>query len=135
MFNYTIENSEKLVYQDQDVINCTMKDKIISIDSIWNMQVGKKGEKIPLNVNYAKIYHHVGALKPWCFKYIEKYKKPYLESLKYTKWKNKVYLYSLFSFFALFLKLRKNLVRFRWSKKEKRIELFGKVILDSKCQK
>lgn len=67
---------DKIKYQDQDVINITLSDKIKIIDSIYNFTRNDKTK----NRNDAVIIHFVGAKKPW-------------KSLSFNKLKQLYYYY------------------------------------------
>ncbi len=126
LFDFAVQNADKMIYQDQDVINCALQDRILLLNEKWNIQIGKEGQKD--NFKEVKIYHHVGADKPWSMVCTSPFKKYYLQYLRYTPWKSKIFLYKIFSIFSLFKIVRRNLIRFRWSKKEKLIRIFGCVV-------
>lgn len=67
---------DKIKYQDQDVINITLSNKIKIIDSIYNFTRNDKTK----NRNDAVIIHFVGAKKPW-------------KSLSFNKLKQLYYYY------------------------------------------
>lgn len=74
------ENNEiykdKIKYQDQDIINITLSNKIKIIDSIYNFTRNDKTK----DYNTAVIIHFVGAKKPW-------------KSLSFNKLKQLYYYY------------------------------------------
>ena len=55
---------DKILYQDQCVINITLQDKIKIIDNIYNFTT-KLYKKDKNKIKNAKIIHFVGAKKPW----------------------------------------------------------------------
>jgi len=67
---------DKIKYQDQDIINITLGNKIKIIDSIYNFTRNDKTK----NCNDAVIIHFVGAKKPW-------------KSLSFNKLKQLYYYY------------------------------------------
>ncbi len=130
LFNYAAQNAEKMIFQDQDVLNCVLQDKMLLLDKKWNIQVGREGQKD--DFDDVKIYHFVGANKPWTLMYILPFKKYYLKYLRYTPWGAKTLLYNIFSVFGFFKIIRRNVFRFRWSKKEKMIRILGCVVYRGK---
>lgn len=89
LINKTRELSNKIKYQDQDIINIVFKNHVKQFDSIYNFasaNVSKEKEKR----KKAIIIHYTGSLKPWDKKCKNKLKKIWLKyALKATCIKNK----------------------------------------------
>ena len=67
LFNYTVNNQDKIVWQDQDVMNVVMQNGILYLPLVWNTQVfdWDRSSKFCEVLNSAKIIHYVGCIKPW----------------------------------------------------------------------
>lgn len=64
LFHNTKELADKILYQDQDIINITFKNNIKELDSIFNFAtINVKEEKDKRNS--AIIIHYTGKRKPW----------------------------------------------------------------------
>ena len=64
LFNNTIKWQNKILFQDQDVINITLKNKIKPLDSIYNFMT-ENAKKEKNKRNNAIIIHYTGKCKPW----------------------------------------------------------------------
>ena len=130
LFKYADDNYEKIVYGDQDVLNAVCSKKILPLDKEWNAQICKTTN----NTNWTKIaesahiIHYISGLKPWKRKYGLPYKSIYLEYLKLTPWKNKVYLYKIYSLLYKLYAIRKSIISIKWEKEQKIIKLFNKTL-------
>ena len=78
LFSYTIENSESIPLQDQDVINTVLQTGIKILDRKWNTQIAYFSEYTSGINNYLKdecvILHYICKIKPWQFEYKSLYK-------------------------------------------------------------
>ncbi len=99
-FDFIDENREKIVYHDQDVLNCVLKDKIKILNGMYNLQINKfsvnvQGKFLDI-LPYINIMHYAGRIRPWdkgvvypCFFEFFKY-------LAFTPWAHKVLAYGLY---------------------------------------
>src|SRR5699024_580953 len=86
-FKYIEENSEKITWLDQDVLNVIYNQKTKFADKErYNYQVFSNRKFTPQNLqtiqNETAIIHYIGPLKPWHFQYENDLKKEYW---KYAK--------------------------------------------------
>lgn len=58
----TMERFEKLLYQDQCVLNVIFKNQVFYLDTAWNVTRDGDTSSLPLNPH---IIHYTGELKPW----------------------------------------------------------------------
>lgn len=102
LFSWSKENSQKIKWQDQDVINVVLENDIFYLDLSWNYQHfpdstqkdftqedEQKAEKNP------KIIHYIGHIKPWDCRINRKFGYLYFYYLRYTPWKFKILKYTL----------------------------------------
>ena len=101
----TLDKEDILLWQDQDVINMVMEDKIKVLDLAWNFQFfynGSKMDFLPKDFEKArknlKIIHYIGGAKPWNYYSNRPYAQEYFKYLKLTPWKNFRYKYIILSF-------------------------------------
>lgn len=131
LFKYSQENYDEIVYGDQDVLNVVCQEKILQLDKRWNAQICnslKDNEDWLTTAKQAHIIHYISGLKPWKRKYGLPYKSIYLEYLKLTPWKNKVYLYKFYSLLYKLYAIRKSIISIKWEKDKKVIKLFNKTL-------
>ncbi len=97
LFEYTKNNADKILWQDQDVINIVCGDKIKEIGNEWNFQFflynfGNYYELVQ-QLKDAHILHLAGRFKPW----IEPFEHPIFDEyyfyLSLTKWVRKIQEY------------------------------------------
>lgn len=90
LFQYLQENSKKIVFGDQDVLNVVLQSDILYLDPIWNIQTGEYRSCYDSGFNSrieeARILHFVGRKKPWSFCNKQPAKKEYFKYLRYTPW-------------------------------------------------
>ncbi len=64
LFENTVRLQDKIRFQDQDILNITLKGRIKEIDSIYNFaSANTRREKS--KIKNAVIIHYTGAVKPW----------------------------------------------------------------------
>ena len=84
LIEYTLEHSNTIPFQDQDVINIIFQDGIMMLDKKWNVQLAYYSKYNDSTVNYlnfsAKILHYICEIKPWQYEYENLYK---LQFFKY----------------------------------------------------
>jgi len=97
LFEYTKNNADKILWQDQDVINIICSDKIKELGNEWNFQFflynfGNYYELVQ-QLKDAYILHLAGRFKPW----IEPFEHPTFEEyyfyLSFTHWARKIQEY------------------------------------------
>ncbi len=90
LFRYAVSHPD-LVYGDQDVINAVVGEKILKIDSKYNMQFQPyekgQGDNILKRINDIVILHYTSGLKPWKVNNIHALNCYYVKYLKYTSWR------------------------------------------------
>mgnify|MGYP002515741045 CR=1 FL=1 len=102
LFKWSNENIEKIKWQDQDIINVVLEDKIDYLDLSWNFQhfpddtekdfdteEFEKAKRAP------KIVHYIGHIKPWDGKIKRMYGDLYFKYLNLTPYKNYKIIYFL----------------------------------------
>lgn len=96
--DYVKHNAEKLLFNDQDVLNGVLHDKKLFIPFKWNMQDGffRRRRRIRKDVwdeldnelcNPA-ILHFTGSKKPWHYKCMHPYKSDFYLYQRLTQWKD-----------------------------------------------
>ena len=102
LFKYSKENIDKILWQDQDVINLVCSERIKELKNEWNFQFFLYDfmdyQGLVKELKDASILHFAGRFKPW----IEPFEHPVLEEyyyyLGFTPWANKIreYKYACF---------------------------------------
>lgn len=91
LFEYTLNNKDKIVWWDQDVLNTVLQDGIMYIPEKWNLQTSSFVDR-----NYKKyfkqqkdiaIIHFITSDKPWLFASRQQLKKYFYKVLKKTPFK------------------------------------------------
>ena len=130
-FNYIKNNSEKICWHDQDVLNVVCQNGIEYIDERWNVQLtpygGNKTADFRAIGTNGYIMHFISDKKPWKGKY-SKFDKYYYKYVKLTQWKKDILIYYksvVKRIFSSFIKdvFSINNVEDRLPKKE--VRLFG----------
>ena len=97
LFNYAKNNSDKILWQDQDIVNIVLEDKIKSISEKWNFQYFLY-EKIDVKaLSDSSIIHLAGRFKPWLIPFEHPIYDYYYYYLSFTPWKNKIIQYKQMS--------------------------------------
>ena len=96
--NYVKHNAEKLLFNDQDVLNEVLHDKKLFIPFKWNMQDGffrsrrrirkETWDILDKELCNPAILHFTGSKKPWHYKCIHPYKSEFYVYQRLTKWKD-----------------------------------------------
>ncbi len=131
LFDWTINNQDKIKWQDQDVLNVVLQEKILYLPEEYNAQVSKlefgntkEFNKIGYN---ATIIHYVGHLKPWNdieFNFgLNNYYWKYLFKL------NRFYIRKILFLINQLFNLRKKIIKIRFNSKEKSIYILGNKII------
>ncbi|MCF8428868.1 MAG: glycosyltransferase family 8 protein [Bacteroidia bacterium] len=100
LFEYIKENTNKLIFWDQDALNANLYNKRLTIEPKWNqlspvfevndktlLKVYSKSQISELKKNPA-IIHYSGSSKPWDYLNIHPFKEVYYKYLALTEWKN-----------------------------------------------
>lgn len=133
LLEYAVNNTDKIVYLDQDVLNVVLQGKIKTIDDKWNCQVLEPGGMPSQRFNRIAekgIIHFIGVRKPWgkslCpFRFI------YLKYLMMTPYRAEVlkiipkYIQAFVSFIC------KGVLKIRISKGRSYLVLLGMTLYDS----
>ena len=93
LFDYAKNNADKILWQDQDVINAVLENEIKTIDNKWNFQYFQYEnidiEKLPK----IGIFHLAGRFKPWLMAFEHPLYDLYYFYLAKTAWRNKIIKY------------------------------------------
>lgn len=130
-FNFIDINKNKILYHDQDVINCVCQEKILYLDKFWNAQTceysgayeggwNKIGEK-------AYIIHFISDRKPW----VPGNKHPFKD--EYNKYLNQSPL-KYNSFYNYFINIISKIIYFKKTSENFYIYL-KKIVIFKKFQK
>ena len=95
LFDYVKNNSDRIVWQDQDVINAVLSDSIKPIENKWNYQYFLYEKIEPKELNDCVILHLAGRFKPWIMPFEHFIYDCYYYYLLMTPFKNKVFEYRL----------------------------------------
>lgn len=95
--DYIRKYPERLLFNDQDVLNAIFHNQKVFISFRWNMQDGFFRQKRRLRkdvwseldkeLKCPVIIHYTGSKKPWNYKSIHPYKSEYFNYLDMTRWK------------------------------------------------
>jgi len=96
--NYVKCNAEKLLFNDQDVLNGVLHDKKLFIPFKWNMQDGffrrkrrirkETWDVLDKELRNPAILHFTGGKKPWHYKCMHPYKSEFYVYQRLTQWKD-----------------------------------------------
>ena len=98
LFDWCMNNQDKIKWQDQDVLNVVLQDKIVYVPDVCNAQVSEVEFGTTKEFNQiakkAMIVHYVGGTKPWQYSAfsINEY---YIKNLMKTKYRKDYYPYAL----------------------------------------
>ena len=95
LFEYVKNNSDKIVWQDQDVLNAVLAGTIEPISDKWNYQYFLYEKIEPKELNDCVILHLAGRFKPWIMPFEHFIYDCYYYYLLMTPFKNKVFEYRL----------------------------------------
>ena len=95
LFDYAINNKNKILWQDQDIINAVLNGEIVEVSNIWNYQYFQYENVDNKMVADAKILHLAGRFKPWLMPFESEIYDEYYEYLRLTPFKNKITEYKL----------------------------------------
>ena len=95
LFEYAKNNQDKILWQDQDIINAVLSGYIKELSNKWNFQYFQYEAINNKTVSEAVILHLAGRFKPWLMPFESEIYEEYYEYLKLTPYKNKISLYRL----------------------------------------
>ena len=90
-FSFMAENEDKIIFHDQDVINCVLQESLLTLDKCWNAQISKytcSKQYINDILSQAKIIHYIGSHKPWHPDLKQFAKSEYFKYLRLTEYKD-----------------------------------------------
>ena len=100
LFEYAINPTHEIVYQDQDILNEVLKGKIKYIDLKWNLQhdaffydesyLYHQQERIKA-LNAPSLIHFTHKFKPWSINCFNPYRYEYKKYLRLSPWKSYIY--------------------------------------------
>lgn len=135
LFKWCIENPDKIKWQDQDVLNVVLQDKIKYLDDIYNTQVAEGDfgllKYFYNNADNAAIIHYVTCFKPWLFSDFKpnKYYLKHLFTLRgHLLWK--LEYFNIINIYKWLNRKRKQYLRVKFGSKEKYIIIFGKTLYE-----
>lgn len=94
LFSFVVNHRERILYHDQDVLNCVLQEHMAYLDKKWNAQTceyrgawdggwNDLGQK-------AAIIHFISDKKPWTKGNRHPFQKEYFKYLALTPWKNQL---------------------------------------------
>ncbi len=95
LFSYAKNNSDKILWQDQDIINSVLAGNIKEVSKKWNYQYFQYENIDKKNASEAVIIHLAGRFKPWLIPFESEIYNLYYEYLNLTAFKNKIFEYLL----------------------------------------
>ena len=133
LFDYTMKNQEKLICQDQDVMNVVMQDGIQDLPLSWNAQIRDwdKSTKFTEIKDNANIIHYIGPVKPWDIESKSIVKKEFYKYYNMTWINSSILSFSRYSFSILVYRIYRLVKNFRkqliwYNKNTKSIIIFGR---------
>lgn len=95
LFDYALNNADEILWQDQDVINIVLNEKIKPINVKWNYQYFLYENINPKKLSDCEILHLAGRFKPWLISFEHFVYDFYYYYLSLTPYKNKIFEYKL----------------------------------------
>ncbi len=95
VLNYIQNNREKILWQDQDIINVILNESIKEVSEKWNFQYFSYNEITPEKLSEADIVHLSGRFKPWIIPFEHPVYDIYYYYLSFTVWRYKIAEYKL----------------------------------------
>lgn len=95
LFDYAEKNSDKILWQDQDIVNAVLSYEIKKIPEIWNYQYFQYEKNDVQSASQAVIIHLAGRFKPWLMPFESEIYDEYYYYLNFTPFKNKILQYRL----------------------------------------
>jgi len=93
LFDFAAKNPDIILWQDQDIINSVLAEKIKKLDNLWNYQYFLY-ENIDNNIlGSCHIFHLAGRFKPWLLPFEHTIYEYYYYYLSFTPWKNRIIEY------------------------------------------
>ncbi len=133
LFDYTMKNQEKLICQDQDVMNVVMQDGIQDLPLSWNAQIRDwdKSTKFTEIKDNANIIHYIGPVKPWDIESKSIVKKEFYKYYNMTWINSSILSFSRYSFSIFVYRIYRLVKNFRkqliwYNKNTKSIIVFGR---------
>ncbi|MCD7780435.1 MAG: glycosyltransferase family 8 protein, partial [Candidatus Gastranaerophilales bacterium] len=93
LFKFTEDNKETILWQDQDVINCVLADKIVNISKYWNYQYFLYDNIEKDMLSECGVLHLAGRFKPWLLPFENFVYDEYYYYLSFTVYSNKILEY------------------------------------------
>ncbi len=97
LFDYAQNNKEKILWQDQDVLNVVLKDGIKTLPRKWNFQFFQydpsRYQGLYEKYHEFSILHFAGRFKPWTYEVSHPLFQEYYDYLRITPWKDKLVEY------------------------------------------
>ncbi len=129
LLEYAVNNTDKIVYLDQDVLNVVLQGKIKTIDDKWNCQFAGPNNILSNRFNCIEkkgIIHFIGRCKPWG-KSLRPFSFIYLKYLLMTPYRAEGLKFIL-KYIQAFVKW---VLKIRISKKRSYLVLLGMTLYDS----
>lgn len=111
LFDYTVNQKERIVWGDQDVLNDVLQEGIVYIDEKWNLQASSFVDfdypDYLKNNDDVSIIHFITSDKPWQCASVQSLRKCFYKVLKKTPYKNvyvKCLIADIFKFLFYFRK-------------------------------
>ena len=95
LFDYAVNNQDKILWQDQDIINVVLSGKILELSKLWNYQYFQYEEINKDEIVQSNIFHLSGRFKPWLMPFEHPVYDCYYYYLGLTPWKNKITQYKI----------------------------------------
>ena len=131
LFEYAEKNASLIVQGDQDILNAELRDGIVLLDRLWNVQML---ERDPFGTNgfnalldRAKIVHFISSKKPWIAGNRQPGRELYFDYLKKTPWRRFRIGFRIREWLCpawLFRDLPKAILLVQWGRRKKIVRLF-----------
>ncbi len=97
LFDYALNNKDKILWQDQDIFNVVLSGKIKELDNTWNFQYFQYEKVDNTKLSQINIIHLAGRFKPWLIPFEHSVYDLYYYYLSFSAWKNKIAQYKQIS--------------------------------------
>jgi lipopolysaccharide biosynthesis glycosyltransferase len=120
-FEFVEHEKEKILWNDQDVLNAIFKDKTKFLHPKWNLQTWalnggsyeySSKEECDEAIKNPAIIHYTTRFKPWDAKLKHQLQNEYFKYLNLTEWKNYIIKYNFTKFLNIFSK-NKNMLPYK----------------------
>lgn len=131
-----MKNPEKLLYHDQDLLNCIYHGQFLEVSLKWNFMqpffmlepsvVDRQKAELDKYIHNPCIIHYTASLKPWFIECEHPYKSEYWKYLKMTPWNDRKPVHVYYNLRTLLNYLHTKLVELKFYLKRDKSRMIRK---------